>query len=176
MTKVIGMLVALAVFAAMPAVAFAGGDGNDNIASGNEQSAEINQGAAGGDGGDGGGDGGDAGNQAAVVQQNAGDDANASIDQEQNFGGGDGDNDGNGDNDNDNDGFGGGDDDDNDGFGGGDDDDNDNVTSGGIGGGSESVTLARTGFDAWMLALLGGLSLAGGIGLLAAQRRGRLNA
>ena len=46
------------------------------------------------------------------------------------------------------------------------------VASGGVGG----VTLARTGFDAWALALLGGLSLAGGIGLLAAQRRGRLSA
>ena len=34
------------------------------------------------------------------------------------------------------------------------------------------VPLARTGFDAWMLALLGGVSLAGGLGLLAAQRRG----
>ena len=166
MTKVIGMLVALAVFAAMPAVAFAGGD---NISSGNEQNAEIDQGAAGGDGGDGGGDGGDAGNQAAIVQQNAGDDANANVEQEQNFGGGDGDNDGEGGGDDDNDG------DDNDGVGGGDDDDY-NVTSSGIGGGSESVTLARTGFDAWVLALLGGLSLAGGIGLLATQRRGRLNA
>ena len=38
------------------------------------------------------------------------------------------------------------------------------------------VSLARTGFDAWALALLGGLSVAGGIGLLAAQRRGRLSA
>ena len=181
MTKVLGMLVALVALCAMPAVAFAG----DNTSSGNEQNVDIDQGASGGDssasGGDGGGDGGDggdassgdggdAGNQAAVVQQNAGDDANASIDQEQNFGGGDGDNDGNGGGDNDN-----GDDDDNDGVGGGDDDD-DNVTSGGIGGGSESVTLARTGFDAWVLALLGGLSLAGGLGLLVAQRRGRLNA
>ena len=35
-----------------------------------------------------------------------------------------------------------------------------------------NVPLARTGFDAWMLALLGGVSLAGGLGLLAAQRRG----
>ena len=35
-----------------------------------------------------------------------------------------------------------------------------------------NVPLAQTGFDAWMVALLGGLSLAGGLGLLAAQRRG----
>ncbi len=35
-----------------------------------------------------------------------------------------------------------------------------------------NVALARTGFDAWMVALLGGLSLAGGLGLLAVQRRG----
>ena len=37
-----------------------------------------------------------------------------------------------------------------------------------------SVGLAQTGFDAWILALLGGVSLAGGLGLLAAQRRGKL--
>jgi hypothetical protein len=37
---------------------------------------------------------------------------------------------------------------------------------------SGGVTLARTGFDAWVLALFGGLSLAGGLGLIAAQRRG----
>jgi len=48
---------------------------------------------------------------------------------------------------------------------------------GGVGGGGvQSVQLARTGFDAWMLALLGGLSLAGGLGLLVAQRRGRIGA
>ena len=35
-----------------------------------------------------------------------------------------------------------------------------------------SVPLARTGFDAWIIVLLGGVSLAGGLGLLAAQRRG----
>jgi LPXTG-motif cell wall-anchored protein len=33
------------------------------------------------------------------------------------------------------------------------------------------VRLARTGFDAWMFALLGGASLAGGLTLLARQRR-----
>ncbi len=42
--------------------------------------------------------------------------------------------------------------------------------------GVQSVGLARTGFDAWVLALIGGLSVAGGLGLLAAQRRGRLSA
>ena len=55
-----------------------------------------------------------------------------------------------------------------------------NVTSfghgGGHGGGVGGVTLARTGADAWILALVGGVALAGGLGLLAAQRRGRLNA
>ena len=199
MVKVIGMLVALAMFCAMPAVSFAGGS-NDNVSSGNTQEAGIDQGAAGGDssagGGDGGGsdsdgddgdgeggdggdadsgDGGDAGNQAAVCQQNAGDDANCSIDQSQNFGGDtfvDGDGDGEDDSeDNDVEG-----DDDNDGEGGGDFEDDDDVTSGGTGGGVDSVELAQTGFDAWVLALIGGFSLAGGLGLLAAQRRGRLNA
>src|SRR5215210_1245772 len=50
------------------------------------------------------------------------------------------------------------------------------VTSG-VGGGVASVSnvgLARTGFDAWILALVGGVALAGGIGLLMAQRRGHL--
>jgi hypothetical protein len=46
------------------------------------------------------------------------------------------------------------------------------VSGGGVGG----VTLARTGADAWILALIGGLAVAGGVGILAAQRRGRLNA
>ncbi|CAA9485193.1 MAG: hypothetical protein AVDCRST_MAG45-409, partial [uncultured Solirubrobacterales bacterium] len=84
MTKVIGILVALVVFAAVPAVAFAGdqgGGGDDNIASGNDQNAGNAQEANGGDGGDDGGDGGDAGNQSSIIQQNAGDDANAEVDQ-----------------------------------------------------------------------------------------------
>jgi hypothetical protein len=171
MTKVIGMLVALAMFCAMPAVAFAGEDGSsgDTVSSGNEQNGSIDQDADGGDAGDG-GNGGDAGNQAAICQQNAGRDANCSIDQSQSFGG---------DTFVDSDDNGVDDDDDVNGEGGGDvdnDNDNDNVTSGGVGGGVNSVTLARTGFDAWVLALIGGLSLAGGLGLLAAQRRGRLNA
>jgi LPXTG-motif cell wall-anchored protein len=37
------------------------------------------------------------------------------------------------------------------------------------------VTLARTGFDAWLLALVGGISILGGLGLLVGQRRGRLD-
>ena len=45
----------------------------------------------------------------------------------------------------------------------------------GVGNGVQSVSLARTGFDAWVLALLGGISVAGGLALLAAQRRGRLH-
>ena len=179
MTKVIGMLVALAMFCAMPAVAFAGSSG-DNVSSGNTQTGGIDQGASGGDsnasggdggsgsgggddgdgsgsGGDGGdagsGDGGDAGNQAAICQQNAGDDANCSIDQSQSFGGDSVVNDGDDSHSSD--------DVDHDGH---SDDD-----------GVESVTLARTGFDAWVLALVGGVAIAGGIGLLAAQRRGKLN-
>ena len=36
----------------------------------------------------------------------------------------------------------------------------------GAGGGVQGVTLARTGFDAWTLALLGGLLLVSGLGLL----------
>jgi hypothetical protein len=171
MTKVIGMLVALAVFCAMPAVAFAQ-EQNDNVSSGNTQDADIDQGAAGGDadgggvdgdgdgsgddasGGDG-GEGGDAGNQAAICQQNAGDDARCDIDQSQNFEGDtfvdvDGD--------------------------GVDDDDDVHVARGHVGvQGVQGVRLARTGFDAWVLGLVGAVALAGGIGLLAAQRRGRLH-
>jgi hypothetical protein len=39
---------------------------------------------------------------------------------------------------------------------------------------ARGVRLAVTGFDAWMFALLGGASLAGGLTLLARQRRGTL--
>ena len=171
MTKVIGMLVALAMFCAMPAVAFAGGDGGEVEG---DQSAEIDSGAVvvGGGGDDGDPYGDDNGNggdidvsdddRNAICQQIAGGDASCNIDQSQNFGA---------------DrhvthrdghgvgvrsfGVGGG-----------------HVSGGGggVGGGVQSVSLARTGFDAWVLALLGGLSLAGGLGLLAAQRRGRLDA
>jgi type II secretory pathway pseudopilin PulG len=166
MSKVIGMLLALVVFCAMPALAFAQ-DESENVASGNTQDADIEQEGEGGGNASGGDDGGasggtgNVGNQAAICQQNAGEDATCNIDQSQEFGG-----------DTFVRGHGGGDDDNGHGHGGG-------VThhGGGVGGGGvQSVTLARTGFDAWMLALLGGLSLAGGLGLLAAQRRGRLSA
>jgi LPXTG-motif cell wall-anchored protein len=161
MSKVLGMLVALAIFAAVPAVAF--GQDGDTVSSGNSQEGEIEQSASAGSGGN-------AGNQGAIVQQNAGRDANAAVNQSQNFstgganvhrGGGDFDN-------GHHRGVGGG-----------------HVSGttvhgvgggGGVGGGVGGVTLARTGFDAWILALIGGAALAGGIGLLALQRRGRLNA
>jgi hypothetical protein len=158
MSKVLTLLLALALFAAVPAVAGAQGtqpDGDgDVVSSGNTQEGEIEQDAEAGSGGN-------AGNQACLIQQNAGEDANAACNQEQNFRSGDVDVRG---------------------VGGGDVDrfhgDNDRVhgVGGGVGGGVQSVTLARTGFEAWVLALLGGLSLAGGIGILAAQRRGRLSA
>src|SRR5829696_6244791 len=176
MLKVAGMLVALALFGALPAVSGAQGTspsgGGGTVSSGNTQDGDIDQGAqAGGDiDGDGRGDhgdsdGGKARNQACLIQQNAGRDANAACNQEQNF---------NSSTTVNRDGVGGGD---VDRFHG-DDDDNDvdSVGVGGVGGGVGGVTLARTGFDAWALALLGGLSLADGIGLLAAQRRGRLSA
>jgi LPXTG-motif cell wall-anchored protein len=164
------MLVALAMFCAIPSVAFAGGgDDNDQVSSGNTQDVDLGQNANGGDstangggggsggggddggsGGDGGdassGDGGDAGNQAAVCQQIAGEDANCDIDQSQSFGGEtfvdvDGD--------------------------GVDDDDDDNVDHDGV----ESVHLARTGFDAGLLGLFGAFALTSGLGLLLVQRR-----
>ena len=161
MTKVIGMLVALAMFCAIPSIAFAGtslSEGDDVV--GGDIVQDGTTGGSGGsstgegDGGDG-GSGGDVNQQAATCTQDAGDDANCEIDQSINGGGG-GDDDGVS----------------------GDDDggDSDNVTSGGVGGGVEGVTLAQTGFDAWVLALVGGLALAGGLGLLVAQRRGRIGA
>ena len=163
--RIIGMLAALAMFGALPGVAFAqgtqpGGGGN-TISSGNTQNGAIGQNAEAGAGGN-------AGNQAALIQQNAGRDANAAVSQEQNFrtGGVGGDVDGRGGGDVDGDG-------DVDGVGGG------GVSTFGVGGGHGGVggvTLARTGFDAWILALIGGAALAGGLGLLAAQRRGRLSA
>jgi hypothetical protein len=161
MSKVLTLLVALAMFAAVPAVASAQGTppsgGGDVVSSGNEQEGEIEQDAEAGSGGN-------AGNQACLIQQNAGRDANAACNQEQNFTTSQDTN--------------------NNGEGGGDvdhvDHDKDGVTThgvgGGVGGGVQSVTLARTGFDAWVLALIGGLSVAGGLGLFAAQRRGRLSA
>ena len=158
MTKVIGMLVALAMFCAVPALAFGqdfGGDepNEDSVetVTGGDSGASAGGGGAGGggyDGGAGGGDGGD-NNVACSISQTAGGDANAVnncgnrgvegvVDDDDNVGGG-------------------------------------NVT-GFRGGRAQGVTLARTGLDAWMLALLGGLSLTGGLGLLVAQRRGRIGA
>src|ERR687894_2853390 len=82
MSKVLTLLLALALFAAIPAVASAQGtqpDGDgDVISSGNEQEGEIEQDAEAGSGGN-------AGNQARLIQQNAGRDANAACNQEQNF-------------------------------------------------------------------------------------------
>jgi hypothetical protein len=178
MSKVVGMLVALALFGALPAVAFAQTppDGGDTISSGNTQDADIEQEASAGAGGN-------AGNQAAIVQQNAGDDAIAEINQTQNFnagGVGHGRVHGHGGHGHGHvhghggrvhgvggvgvrgvGGVGGG----VGGVGGG---------VGGVGGGVGGVGLAVTGFDAWILALVGGAVVAGGLGLLAAQRRGRL--
>ncbi len=177
MTKVIGMLVALAMFCAMPAAAFGdeplnGGNGNhDGNGNGNgngnhDGNGNGNGSTPNGDGGNGvsSGDidqnidqtiGGGDNNVQCAINQNAGGDAVAT----NNCG---------------------------------------NVTKvkGGVtragqvgvggggaqgvtgvgGGGAQGVTLARTGFDAWVLAVIGGLSLAGGLGLLAAQRRGRIGA
>ena len=157
MSKVLGMLVALAMFAAVPAVAFGQtppDGGGDVISSGNTQEGEIEQSASAGSGGN-------AGNQGAIVQQNAGRDANAAVNQQQNFSTGGANVHGRG-------GHhfrGHGGDVDGHGHGG--------VSSFGVGGGGGvgGVTLARTGFEAWALALMGGLSVAGGLGLLAAQRR-----
>src|SRR5215218_2279194 len=146
MSKVLGMLVALAIFAAVPAVAF----GQDN-ASHNHQSGHIDQSASAGSGGN-------AGNQAAIVQQNAGRDANAAVNQSQNFSTGGAGVSGRGGGNVSGRNVGGGN------VGGG------HVHGGGVGGGGVGgVTLARTGFDAWVLALAGGAALAGGLGLLAAQ-------
>ena len=186
MSKVLMLLVALAMFAAMPAMAIGheenGHEENGDTSSHNEQEGEIDQDAEAGSGGN-------AGNQACLIQQNAGrgddgehngehnggpvlvqengdngdgdsngGDANAACNQEQGFTTQNNVNRGVGAGDVDRVGVGGAD-----------------VTGVG-GGGVQSVTLARTGFDAWVLALIGGLTLAGGIGLLAAQRRGRPSA
>src|SRR5215211_1184575 len=146
MSKVLSMLVALAIFAAVPAVAL----GQDTVSSGNTQTGAIGQNANAGSGGN-------AGNQAAIVQQNAGRDANAAVNQQQNFSTGGANVTGRG-GDFRGHGHGGR----NFGQGGGV-----GVRNFGVGG----VTLARTGFEAWALALMGGLSVAGGLGLLVAQRR-----
>jgi hypothetical protein len=153
MSKVLGMLVALAIFAVVPAVAF----GQDTISSGNTQEGEIEQSASAGSGGN-------AGNQGAIVQQNAGRDANAAVNQQQNFSTGGANVTGRG-GDFRGHGHGGRD------FGRGGGVSGVGVSGVGGGGGVGGVTLARTGFEAWALALMGGLSVAGGLGLLAAQRR-----
>src|SRR5215211_2024838 len=145
MSKVLGMLVALAIFAAVPAVAF----GQDN-ASHNEQSGHIDQSASAGSGGN-------AGNQGAIVQQNAGRDANAAVNQQQNFSTGGANVTGRG---GDFRGHGHG---------------GRNFGQGG-GVGVSGVGVASTGFEAWILALIGGAALAGGVGMLALRRRGVLSA
>ena len=165
MTKVIGMLVALAMFCAMPAVAFGGGDiSNEDQGVGGSVDVEAGGGGSGGDGdggdadGDGEGDGGDGeggeggdggdGGDACGISQGAGEDANA----ECNFdGSGDTTNEGNTFVDGDGDGV----------------DDNDESDSDGV----EGVELARTGFDVGVLALFGGIALASGLALLIVQRR-----
>ena len=167
MTKVIGMLVALAVFCAMPAVAFAnhgGGHGyGDNVSSGD---AIVRGGDVNGDGYDGGGSGGDVGVGCAISQA-AGGDATATNNCGNTTVQGAGEGEGEGE------GVGGG-------VGAGQEGVGGAVTGvgGGAGGvgGAQGVRLAVTGFDAWLLAAIGGLSLAGGLGLLAAQRRGRIGA
>jgi hypothetical protein len=125
MSKLLGVLVALVIFGALPAIAAAQTPPSegDTVSSGNTQDADIEQEAEAGQGGE--------------AAHEAGGDFR---------------------------GHGGG---------------RVHGDSGGVGGGGGGVggvTLARTGFDSWILAVLGGLSLAGGIGLLAAQRRGRPHA
>ena len=167
MKKVLAMLAVLALFGAIPAVAAAQTEpdgGGDTVSSGNTQNSGIDQGAQGGGdavGGDSDGDGhgdgsgdaaggdGNAGNQAAVCQQNAGGDADCDIDQSQRFG---------------DDSFV-----DNDGDGVNDRDEHRGVH--GVGSGVGHVGLARTGFDTWILALIGVLAVAGGLAMLATQRR-----
>ena len=155
MTKTIGVLVALAMFCAIPGVAFAQIEVDPPVLS-DTVGDEATQNNSTGQNAD--ADDGNAANQNATCQQISGGNSNCSINQsqEQNIVRGDV-------------GVGG----DDDGVSG----DDDGVTGdGGVGGGVESVTLARTGFDAWVLALVGGLALAGGLALLVAQRRGRIGA
>ena len=149
MKKVLGLLVALVAMAALPSVAFAG-NGEENGSGGRVcqggTDCEIDQEQEVGRGGTGIQQGGIAGrdvnNTRTVNRFRQGDE----------FIEADGD----------------GVDDDN------DVEDNDVGDGFGVGGpvhGVESVSLARTGFDAWVLSLLGGAVIGGGIGLLAVQRR-----
>ena len=147
------MLAAAAVFCALPTVAVANGQGpsdddvsgGGNVVGGGDQGANTGDNDAIGGTGDGGG-GGDA------LSRN---DTGNAINQQQNaqnnctiVGGGN--------------------------------ECNQSITQNqGVGGGAagavvsaRGVRLAQTGFDAWILAVLGGLALAGGVGMLAAQRRG----
>jgi hypothetical protein len=165
MKKVLLLLVALAAFAAFPAMALAqnGFEENEGEVEGDQEAESEAGGGSAGSGGQAGG------GQSAVQQCQVGvGNCDQSIDQSQTFNqfgqGGNGDDNGEG--------HGHGGDVDRFGHGGVDAGHVGGVGGGGVGG----VTLARTGFDAWVLALIGGLSLAGGLGLLAAQRRGRLNA
>ena len=182
MTKVIGMLVALAMFCALPAVAFAQVDDGvvDDDNGGQTVNQDIDQ-TIGGDGDDGyngyNGDGGDNDNNVqCAINQVAGGDAHAenecgNVTNVRGAGGagrgvgGAGGVGGVG-------GVGGADR----GVGGVGAGDVGGVGGGVGGGGVQGVRLAVTGFDAWLLAVIGGLSLAGGLGLLAAQRRGRIGA
>jgi LPXTG-motif cell wall-anchored protein len=45
----------------------------------------------------------------------------------------------------------------------------------GVSSGVSGVSLARTGFDAWILVVIGGVALAGGLGILTVQRRMQLS-
>ena len=169
MVKVVGMLVALAMFCAMPAVAFAGGTSDSGNTTDNQSGGGVAGDTSGGDGGGGGsgvggdgssgdgdggggegeggegGDGGDGGDFCGI-SQGAGEDANAECNL-----------DGSGNTTNEGDTF-------VDADGDGVDDDNESD-------GVESVDLARTGFDVGVLALFGGIALASGLALLLVQRR-----
>jgi LPXTG-motif cell wall-anchored protein len=49
------------------------------------------------------------------------------------------------------------------------------VVNSGVGSGVRNVVLAHTGFDAWILVVIGGVALAGGLGILTVQRRRQLS-
>jgi hypothetical protein len=85
MLKLIGMLVALAMFCAMPALAFAQDEEVEQDVT-QENETEQDADATGGEGDDGsGGSGGVGADQNATCQQVAGEDADCEIDQSQNF-------------------------------------------------------------------------------------------
>jgi LPXTG-motif cell wall-anchored protein len=145
MTKVLALLVALVAFAAIPSVAFAGdgGDGGERVEGPCQRGGDCEQENEIEEGNV----RGDVGQQNCIATG----DCHQSIDQSRRtkihrsvVG-----------------------------VGGHDDDDDNGVTTGNVavGGGVGGVTLARTGADAWIFALIGGVALAGGIGLLSVQRR-----